>query len=104
MPSWPDTIPHDLRISMEEAGASGWEPPLRAWAKLHGLKLKLQWFPDLTRRMQEQDGWRWKPSVQDRWGTLKEWLEVHGIEPPPGLPVEPERPSGNLGHSTPARR
>lgn len=104
MPEWPHTIPHDLRISMEEAGPGGWEAVVRAWGKRHGLRLKLQWFPDLARRMQEQDGWRWAPSVQDRWCGIKEWLERHGVQAPERLPVAPEVPAADLGHSTPARR
>lgn len=104
MTGWPQTIPYDLRAALEASGSDAWEAPVRAWAKSHRLKLKLQWFPDLSRRMRELDGWRWKPSVQDRWGAIREWLELNGLDAPEGLPADPELPGGDLGHSTPARR
>ena len=77
MKGWPWTAPEDLRQAMEAAGHDGWEAPVQAWAKRHGLKLKIQWFADLQRRLVTLDEYRDPPSIQTRWVSTKEWLEVH---------------------------
>jgi len=98
MSAWPWTIPEDLRQSMEAAGHDGWEPPVRAWAKKHGLKLKLQWFADLERRISGLDEYRDPPSIQTRWGSIKEWLEKYNVATSEKLPTRPESAIGDLGH------
>ena len=32
----------------------------------------------------------------DRWGVIKEWLEMHGVEAPERLPMAPDSPTDLL--------
>lgn len=84
---WPNTIPEDLRISIEEHGQSEWLEAFKPWAREHGLKIKLQWISELERAMAELDSWRWPPKAQDRWIPIKEMLERNGVEAPKALPL-----------------
>ncbi|MEX5600741.1 hypothetical protein [Pseudophaeobacter sp. C1-32P7] len=104
MHDWPHTIPEDLRQALEAAPHEAWLPAFRSWAKQHGLRLKLQWIPDLERRVGELDKWRWAPGHQDRWGVMREWLDAKRVSAPESLPTAPERRHGDLGQSTPPRR
>lgn len=40
---------------------------------------------DLRNRVEEVLGYRTRPSGQDVWAAVYEWLEAHGVEPPPHL-------------------
>jgi hypothetical protein len=91
---WPFTIPYDLLQRMEEL--NDWQAALRAWAKFHKLHLKIQWFPNLERRMAELEEYRFQASDQDRWARIKEWLEAKGVEAPEGLLVSLDVPSSKL--------
>ncbi|MBO9453139.1 hypothetical protein J7426_22950 [Tropicibacter sp. R16_0] len=92
MPAWPNAIPHDLDILLEDHEVVDWEKPLRAWARRHGLRIKLPWWPDLERRLRELDEWRATPNNSDRWARIREWLIAHDVEAPNGLPMRPEQP------------
>lgn len=59
---------------------------------------------DLKAKLETLDGFRNPPGNQDRWGAIREWLVVHGVEAPEHLPAAPERSARDLGHSTPPRR
>lgn len=98
MREWPFTIPEDLRQAIEAANQDAWAAPFRAWAKSHGLRLKLGWWQGLERSMSEQDQWRWPPKPQDRWLGMKEWLERHDVPAPEKLPTRPEKTRAGLGH------
>lgn len=89
MSGWPWTIPEDLRVSLEAASREDWAQPFRSWAKKHGLKLKLQWFADLERRIADLEEYRDPPSIQTRWGAIKEWLEANNVSAPAKLPTRP---------------
>lgn len=59
---------------------------------------------DLMQKLEVLDSFRNPPSAQDRWGAIREWLVAHGVKAPARLPEAPRELSGDLGHSTPARR
>lgn len=98
MKEWPFTIPHDLKTSLEASGEADWLPMFRTWAKKHKLRLKIQWFPELERKAGELLQWRWPPSHQDKWMTIREWLSANDVPAPQTLPQEPEIPNIGLGH------
>lgn len=93
MPEWPRTIPYDLFKYLESVDHDDWFPAFQIWATSHGLPIELQWEADLLRRVGRLDEWRWAPKVQDRWGAIREWLVVHEVTVPDGLPVRPEQGS-----------
>lgn len=37
--------------------------------------------PDLRKRVEQVLGYRTRPTRQDVWGAVHEWLEFHGVEP-----------------------
>ena len=41
--------------------------------------------PDLRNRVEVVLGYRTRPTGQDVWGVVQEWLEAHKVEPPPDL-------------------
>jgi len=90
---WPQTIPYDLKLMMEASSPSECVSVVHTWAKRHDLKLKIQWFPNLERRLSVLDEYRFTPSDQDRWARIKEWLEAKGVEAPEVLPQVPEIPA-----------
>ena len=92
MPDWPQTIPHDLDILLEAHDVTDWERPLRAWCKRHGIRIKIQWWQDLDRRLAELDLMRFTPRNSDRWARIREWLIAHDVEAPERLPMRPEQP------------
>ncbi len=50
-------------------------------------------------KLEQQQEYRSKPSLQDQWATVLEWLETHGVEAPAHpLPREPEL-GGPPGHT-----
>ena len=95
--SWPSTIPYDLQIALESTQTSEeWWLAFKAWAKTHGLRLKLHWVSELARNLAETDRWRSRPHESDKWGVIKEWLELHGVDAPTRLPTTPETPGGEF--------
>ena len=90
MPDWPQTIPQDLREALEAADHDDWRAGFRSWTKVHGLRFKLQWEADLLRRVGGVDQYRCLPMIQDRWNAIREWLVLHDVPAPDGLPVRPE--------------
>lgn len=46
--------------------------------------------PDLRRRLENVTGYR-QFGPQDMWGEIREWLEIHGVEVPAGLPEDGRR-------------
>jgi predicted nucleic acid-binding protein len=92
---WPQTIPYDLKLMLEASSPADCVTVVRTWAKRHNLKLKIQWFPNLERRLSELDEYRFTSSDQDRWARIKEWLEAKGVEAPDGLPRAPEIPAAD---------
>lgn len=46
--------------------------------------------PDLRRRLENVTGYR-SYGPQDLWGEVREWLVLHQVEVPEGLPVDPQR-------------
>ncbi len=95
MPIWPNTIPHDFRIALEERRVDDWETALRSWAKSYGLRLKIQWFAQLERRMVDLHSMRFTAGAQDHWAVIKEWLERHDVSAPEKLPQRPPQESAN---------
>lgn len=91
--TWPSGIPFDLHNELEARPITDWEPALRVWAKAHGLKLKVQWFPQLQRSMDDLHSRRYTAKPQDHWAAIKEWLERHEVEAPGNLPGWPEQAS-----------
>ena len=90
MTEWPQTIPHDLKQALEAIGSNDqWLMEFRGWAKHHKLKLKIQWFGGLTRRLGELDKMRFTQTDQDRWGVVKEWLDQNGVLAPDWLAMAP---------------
>lgn len=43
--------------------------------------------PDLRRRLENVTGYR-QFGPQDLWGEIRDWLEMHGVEVPEGLPED----------------
>lgn len=48
--------------------------------------------PDLRRRVEEVLGYRTRPTGQDVWGAVQEWLEAHKVEPPTDLQDDAQNP------------
>ncbi len=42
---------------------------------------------DLKCKLEQLQEWRSKPSLQDEWTTIREWLTKHGVEACPGKVV-----------------
>ncbi|MCG7520834.1 hypothetical protein [Ruegeria sp. Ofav3-42] len=90
MTKWPNRIPFDLHKELEARPVTDWEAALRVWAKAHGLKLKIQWYPQLQRTMADLHSRRYTAKPQDHWAAIKEWLERHDVPAPEKLPGWPE--------------
>ncbi|MCG7519742.1 hypothetical protein [Ruegeria sp. Ofav3-42] len=78
---------------MEKRDAGDWESAVRAWAKTHKLRLKVQWYSELQTAMADLDSYRFTPAPQDRWLRVKEWMERHNVSAVPNLPRPPEPPN-----------
>lgn len=91
MSDWPHRIPLDLQVELESRPVVDWQAALRAWAKAHGLKLKLQWWPQLERQMAELQARRYIAGSQDYWAAIREWLIRKDVDAPNKLPVWPEQ-------------
>nr|WP_321252934.1 hypothetical protein [uncultured Ruegeria sp.] len=88
--TWPNRIPFDLHKELESRSLPDWEAALRVWAKSHGLKLKIQWFPRLQRTIADLHSRRYVAKPQDHWAAIKDWLERNDVPAPDGLPGWPE--------------
>jgi len=97
MGKWPSFIPHDLKLALEASTThEQWWQAFNAWSKTHALRIKLHWMRVLVLDLAELDRYRTPPTDQDRWSTIKEWLERHGVEAPDRLPAAPEPPGGKF--------
>ncbi|WP_170760012.1 hypothetical protein [Ruegeria lacuscaerulensis] len=90
MTNWPYRIPFDLHKELEARPVTDWESALRVWAKHHRLKLKIQWYPQLSRTISDLQSRRYTAKSQDHWMAIKEWLERHDVLAPDNLPGWPE--------------
>lgn len=90
MTNWPNRIPFDLHKELEARPITDWEAAIRTWAKAHGLKLKIQWYPQLQRAISDLHSRPYTAKPQDHWAAIKEWLERHDVEAPAKLPIWPE--------------
>jgi hypothetical protein len=88
--TWPNRIPFDLHKELEARRIDDWQAALRAWAKRHGLKLKLLWWSDLERKVADLHSMRFTAKPQDHWAVIREWLELHEVPAPENLPGWPE--------------
>ena len=93
MTNWPSRIPFDLHAELESRRTDDWQKALRAWAKVHGLKLKIQWWRQLERAMADLHSRRYVAGPQDHWAAIEEWLERHDVPAPEQLPEWPEQES-----------
>ena len=84
MSDWPNRIPFDLHKELEARRVDDWHVALRVWAKTHGLKLKLQWFGQLERKMADLHSRKYTANPQDHWAAIKEWLERKSVPVPNG--------------------
>lgn len=88
--AWPNRIPFDLHKELESRRIDEWDAALRAWAKTHGLKLKIVWWRQLEISMADLHSRRYTSKPQDHWMAIKEWLERHDVPAPSRLPEWPE--------------
>lgn len=91
MSDWPYRIPFDLHVELESRPFNAWEHSFRTWAKTHGLKLKLQWWPSLEQKVVELHARRYTAGTQDHWAAIREWLVQKGVKAPHNLPGWPEQ-------------
>ena len=95
MPHWPYRIPADLMTALGPArNRREWWRAFRVWARSNGLRVKIQWMPELESAMTHLDYLHFAATNQDRWDVIREWLETNGVEIPAGIPVEPEQGTG----------
>ncbi len=90
MTVWPNRIPFDLHKDLEAYRVDEWGTALRVWSKRHGLRLKLQWWPQLEKAIADLHSRRYLAKPQDHWAAIKEWLERHDVPAPEKLPEWPE--------------
>ncbi|CUH48980.1 hypothetical protein RUA4292_03172 [Ruegeria atlantica] len=83
---WPNRIPFDLHADLESHSEGEWETVLRAWAKRHGIKLKIQWYLPLQQTIEDLHSRRYVAKPQDHWAAIKEWSERHDVPAPDKLP------------------
>ncbi|MEM6891666.1 MAG: hypothetical protein AAF636_26620 [Pseudomonadota bacterium] len=88
--TWPNRIPFDLHKDIESRDIDQWDAALRAWAKRHGLKLKVMWWRQLEIRIADLHARRYTAKSQDHWAAIKEWLERHDVQAVERLPKWPE--------------
>ncbi|WP_170794304.1 hypothetical protein [Ruegeria sp. HKCCD7221] len=48
---------------------------------------------DFKCKLEQLQEWRSKPSLQDEWTTIREWLTKHEVSAPDVLPRESELPN-----------
>lgn len=91
MSDWPYRIPFDLYKELESRRADDWQAAMRAWAKSHGLRIKLHWWPSLEGQIADLHSRRYTAGSQDHWAAMRDWLVRNDVPVPNNLRGWPEQ-------------